>query len=460
LAVQGATADVFRPYGRKELAALLRRSSLSEQYRREAQAVAEVLPFRTNSYVVDHLIDWSAVPDDPMFRLTFPQPDMLPLDDRIEVAELLDTSASRARLGEAVRAIRSRLNPHPAGQLERNVPRAGEQGQSREQGERGERGIPGIQHKYRETVLFFPRRGQTCHAYCTYCFRWAQFVGDTDLKFAGDVEPLVRYLREHTEVTDVLVTGGDPLVMSAGLLARCVEPLLDGSLEHVSTIRLGTKSLSYWPHRFLTDPDSEELLALFRRIVAAGRHLVVMAHYSHPRELSTGVALEAVRRVRETGATVRVQAPVIRGVNDEAGLWTELWSSAVRLGMVPYYMFVERDTGPQDYFAVPLVRAWEIFRDSSAQVSGLGRTARGPVMSADEGKVCVDGVLNLGEDEVFVLRYLQARRPSWVGRPFLARFDPRATWFSQLEPVAGVPDSSPWARLSGGLTPQSAGAGR
>ncbi|MFD3377088.1 MULTISPECIES: KamA family radical SAM protein [unclassified Streptomyces] len=458
MAVQGAPADVFRPYGRKELAALLRRSSLTEQYRREAQAVAEVLPFRTNSYVVDHLIDWSAVPDDPIFRLTFPQPDMLPLDDRIEVADLLDTGASRARLGEAVRGIRSRLNPHPAGQRERNVPRA--EGRTGEQGERDERGIPGIQHKYRETVLFFPRRGQTCHAYCTYCFRWAQFVGDTDLKFAGDVEPLVGYLREHTEVTDVLVTGGDPLVMSAGLLARCVEPLLDGGLEHVSTIRLGTKSLSYWPHRFLTDPDSEELLALFRRIVAAGRHLVVMAHYSHPRELSTGVALEAVRRVRETGATVRVQAPVIRGVNDEAGLWTELWSSAVRLGMVPYYMFVERDTGPQDYFAVPLVRAWEIHRDSSARVSGLGRTARGPVMSADEGKVCVDGVLNLGEDEVFVLRYLQARRPSWVGRPFLARFDPRATWFSQLEPVAGVPDGSPWARLPGGLTPQGAGAGR
>ncbi|MDQ0950876.1 KamA family protein [Streptomyces phaeochromogenes] len=457
MAVQRAPADVFRPYGRKELAALLRRSSLTEQYRREAQAVAEVLPFRTNSYVVDHLIDWSAVPDDPMFRLTLPQPDMLPLDDRLRVAGLLDASASRALLGEAVRGIRSRLNPHPAGQLERNVPTAGRQGQS---GEQDERGIPGIQHKYRETVLFFPRRGQTCHAYCTYCFRWAQFVGDTDLKFTGDVEPLVRYLREHTEVTDVLVTGGDPLVMSAGLLARCVEPLLDGGLEHVSTIRLGTKSLSYWPHRFLTDPDSEELLALFRRIVAAGRHLVVMAHYSHPRELSTDVALEAVRRVRETGATVRVQAPVIRGVNDEAGLWTELWSSAVRLGMVPYYMFVERDTGPQDYFAVPLVRAWEIFRDSAAQVSGLGRTARGPVMSADEGKVCVDGVLNLGDDEVFVLRYLQARRPSWVGRPFLARFDPRATWFSQLAPVSGIPDSSPWSRLPGGLTPQGAGAGR
>ncbi|WP_205571194.1 KamA family radical SAM protein [Streptomyces sporangiiformans] len=444
--VREAPADVFRPYGSRELDTLLRRSSLSERYRREARAVAEVLPFRTNSYVVDHLIDWSAVPDDPMFRLTFPQPDMLPREDRLRVAELVASAAPRRRINEVVQGIRRRLNPHPAGQRERNVPMAG-----------GQR-TPGVQHKYRETVLFFPRRGQTCHAYCTYCFRWAQFVGDADLKFAGEAEPLVRYLRDHPEVTDVLVTGGDPLIMSAGVLAQYVEPLLDGALEHVSTIRIGTKSLSYWPHRFLTDPDAEELLALFRRVVRAGRHLVIVAHYSHPRELSTDMAVEAVRRVRETGATIRVQAPVIRGVNDEAGLWTQLWSSSVRLGMVPYYMFVERDTGPQDYFAVPLVRAWEIFRDAYAQVSGLGRTARGPVMSADEGKVCVDGTLTIGEDKVFVLRYLQARQPSWVGRPFLARFDPRAIWWSQLEPVSDVLGGRPWERPPGQFIPGSAGA--
>jgi KamA family protein len=449
LPVQGASAGMFRPYGSRDLDALLRRSSLGARYRREARAVAEVLPFRTNAYVVDQLIDWSAVPDDPMFRLTFPQPDMLPHEDRRQVAELLASSAPRERIDDVVRGIRQRLNPHPAGQRERNVPVI------------GDRSVPGIQHKYRETVLFFPRRGQTCHAYCTYCFRWAQFVGDADLKFAGDAGPLVRYLREHPEVTDVLVTGGDPLIMSARVLASYVEPLLGDTLGHVSTIRIGSKALSYWPGRFVTDPDAEELLALFRRVVRAGRHLVVVAHYSHPRELSTDLAVEAVRRVRETGATVRVQAPVIRGVNDDARLWTELWSSAVRLGMVPYYMFVERDTGPQDYFAVPLLRAWEIFRDSYAQVSGLGRTVRGPVMSADEGKVCVDGLLTVGDDTVFVLRYLQARQPAWVGRPFLARFDPRAVWWSQLEPasgVSGVLGSHPSAGPSGEVTGWSGGA--
>ncbi|MFC8518629.1 KamA family radical SAM protein [Streptomyces sp. NPDC057257] len=441
--MQGTPTEVFRPYGSRDLEVLLSRSSLSASYRLQARAVAEVLPFRANSYVVDELIDWSAVPDDPMFRLTFPQPEMLPADDRERVAGLLAASAPRSRMQDVVRAVRARLNPHPSGQRERNVPVV------------DGRAVPGIQHKYRETVLFFPRRGQTCHAYCTYCFRWAQFVGDADLRFAGEVEPVVRYLASRPEVSDVLLTGGDPLVMSARMLAGYVEPLLADPLAHVSTLRIGTKALSYWPYRFVSDPDAGELLALFRRIVAAGRRLVVMAHYSHPRELGTGVAVEAVRRVLETGASVRVQAPLIRGVNDEAALWQELWSSAVRLDMVPYYMFVERDTGPQDHFAVPLGRAWEIYRDAYARVSGLARTVRGPVMSADEGKVCVDGVLGAGQERVFVLRYLQAREPGWVGRPFLARFDPAATWWSQLQPVvgaAGTGEFDPFA-VTGGAGP-------
>jgi hypothetical protein len=104
---------------------------------------------------------------------------------------------------------------------------------------------------------------------------------------------------------------------------------------------------------------------------------------------------------------------------------------------VPYYMFVERDTGPRDYFSVPLGRGWTIFRDAYSAVSGLARTARGPSMSATPGKVVIDGVSMIGSEQVFALRFLQARRPEWVGRPFYARFDPRATWLDELRPAFG-----------------------
>lgn len=102
--------------------------------------------------------------------------------------------------------------------------------------------MPGVQHKYAETCLVFPSVGQTCHAFCTYCFRWAQFVGWRDLKFATDRDmTFLRYLREHHEASDVLLTGGDPLVMPTTVLARYIEPLLAPGFEHIRTIRLGTK---------------------------------------------------------------------------------------------------------------------------------------------------------------------------------------------------------------------------
>jgi hypothetical protein len=105
--------------------------------------------------------------------------------------------------------------------------------------------------------------------------------------------------------------------------------------------------------------------------------------------------------------------------------------------VVPYYMFVERDTGPQGYFAVPLARGYEIFRDAYASVSGLARTVRGPTMSTTPGKVCVDGVTEVAGERVFVLRMLQAREPDLVGRPFFARYDHEAIWLTDLKPALG-----------------------
>ena len=270
------------------------------------KAVGMVLPFRTNSYVVDTLIDWDAAPDDPIFRLVFPQAAMLHAADVNRIACLLTNGAPEAELRGAVHEIRMRLNPHPAGQLALNVP------------DLGEEPLPGVQHKYHETVLVFPKQGQTCHSYCTYCFRWAQFVDEPDLKMAtSDIDRITGYLRGHREVTSVLITGGDPMIMGAGVLRRYIEPLLGPGLEHVESIRIGSKSLAYWPQRFVTDPDADDTLRLFEQVVATGRTLAFMAHFSHPRELEPAVVAEAVRRIRGTGALIRTQAPLIRTINDE-----------------------------------------------------------------------------------------------------------------------------------------------
>jgi KamA family protein len=414
----------FRAYTAKHLDELTARAGLSHEDRLAVRAVGAVLPFRTNSYVVEDLIDWAAAPDDPIYRLVFPQADMLPADDVRSIADLLACGASDVDISAAAHEVRMRLNPHPAGQLALNIP------------DLGDEPLPGVQHKYPETVLIFPKQGQTCHAYCTYCFRWAQFVDEPELKMAtADISRVMDYLRQHREVTSVLVTGGDPMIMGAPVLRRYLEPLLEPGLEHIESVRIGSKALAYWPQRFVSDPDADETLRLFERIIASGRTLAFMAHFSHPRELEPPLVAEAVRRIRATGAVIRTQAPLIRTINDDPATWGAMWRAQVRMGMVPYYMFVERDTGPQDYFAVSLTRAYGIYSAAYRQVSGLCRTVRGPSMSATPGKVCVDGITEIAGQKVFVLHMIQARDPDLVGKPFFARYDPDAAWLSDLEPA-------------------------
>ena len=421
------TQERYRAIGLHNMEKLPEWTMLTPELQEAVRVVGQILPFRTNEYVVRNLIDWNKVPDDPMFQLTFPQRGMLQPQYFDQIKILLEQGASKAELTTLANEIRYRLNPHPAGQLTHNVP------------ELNGKKLQGLQHKYRETMLFFPGQGQTCHAYCTYCFRWAQFVGLPDIKFeARETEEMTAYLRAHPEITDILVTGGDPMIMKTKALQKYLEPLLEPALEHVQDIRIGTKSLAYWPQRFVTDDDADEVLRLFERLSNAGRHVAVMAHFTHPVELSTTIVREAIRRIRMTGAQIRMQAPLVRHVNDNPDAWVALWRTGVKLGLIPYYMFVERDTGPKNYFEVPLAQAHQIFHDAYKQVSGLARTVRGPSMSAFPGKVRVLGVSEVAGEKVFVLDFLQVRNPEWVRQPFFAKHDPNATWLTDLEPAFGA----------------------
>ncbi len=328
----------------------------------EMKVVASVLPFRVNEYVINELINWDKVPNDPIYQLVFPQKGMLNDEHFERMARMHREGADKKLIQAMAKEIRDELNPHPAGQMEMNLP------------EFNGEVLEGVQHKYRETVLFFPSQGQTCHSYCTFCFRWAQFVGDKDLKMAStDAGKLHGYLREHSEVSDLLVTGGDPMVMKTKHLVQYLEPLLEPEYDHIQTIRIGTKALTFWPYRFVTDKDSEELLDLFTRLVDGGKHVAIMAHYNHWQEITTDIAEEA----------------------------------------------------------------FHIYRDAIKQVSGLARTARGPSMSAGPGKVEIQGITEIKGEKVFVLRFIQGRNPVWVQRPFFAQYSETATWLHELKPAFG-----------------------
>lgn len=398
---------------------------LSKSDKLSIEVVGRVLPFKTNNYVLDNLINWDNLSEDPIYTLNFPRREMINKNHFKVIEDLLIRGVNNKEILEVSNQIRKELNPHPSGQKS-NIPTVdGIQ-------------LNGAQHKYRETILFFPSNGQTCHAYCTFCFRWPQFVGMDEIKFAmKETDLLVKYIKNNRQITDILFTGGDPMVMKASLLKEYIEPFLSDDMDNIQTIRIGTKSLAYWPYRFTNDEDSDEILRLFEKVVKKGKNLAIMANFNHPVELSTDVVKNAISRIRSTGAQIRTQSPILKHINDNPIIWSEMWRKQVNLNCIPYYMFVERDTGSKDFFEVPLVRTWQIFREAYQNVSGVCRTVRGPSMSSDPGKIQILGVSEIKGEKVIVMRFLQGRNPDWVARPFFAEYNENATWLNHLKPAFG-----------------------
>ena len=389
----------------------------------DIEVLGEIFPFKVNNYVIDELINWDNFSEDPIFRLTFPQKGMLSTKYFDKMAQLIQAKATSKEITKASNEIRLTLNPNPSGQAH-NVPEIN-----------GEK-LMGAQHKYNETMLFFPTQGQTCHAYCTFCFRWPQFTGLEGLKFAmKEIDIVIAYMQKHPEVTDLLITGGDPMIMKTKAFKAYIDAILDADLPNLKTIRIGSKTLAYWPYRYTKDADAQELLDVFRSITDAGLSLSFMAHFNHVSELKTAAVALATKAICETGAIIRTQSPLLKHLNDDADMWAEMWRKQVDMGMIPYYMFMARETGAQEYFGLTLEEAWKIFRDAYSQVSGICRTVRGPVMSANPGKVQVLGITEINGEKQYALNFLQGRNTEWVGQPFFAKYNDKALWLSDLEPA-------------------------
>ena len=139
---------LYKSYSLNNFREIPQIENLTEEQKFNIEVVGTVLPFKTNNYVVDELINWDKFEKDPFFILNFPQKKMLDEKSFETVAGLLKNKADKQTIKKEVAKIRLKLNPNPAGQ-EKNVPLFN-----------GEK-LNGIQHKYRETMLFFPTQGQT-----------------------------------------------------------------------------------------------------------------------------------------------------------------------------------------------------------------------------------------------------------------------------------------------------------
>ncbi|BBB32536.1 conserved hypothetical protein [Thermotomaculum hydrothermale] len=338
---------------------------LSEEEIKKIEKITEVFGFRATDYYLS-LINWDN-PNDPIKRL------IIPIEEELEKWGAKDPSYEKSYTV-----------------------------------------APGLQHKYRETALFLI--GPTCFGYCRFCFRKRLFMDD-DNEILIDIEPAIQYIKEHKEIQNVLLTGGDPLTLSTNKLSSILNELAE--IDHLINIRIGTKAPAFYPHRISNDP---ELLDLFKLTNKKGKRIHIVAQFDHGNEI-TPQAKKAINKMMETGCVMLTQMPLLKGINDSPEALSELWNKAINAGLTPYYLFQCRPTTGNKPYAVPIEEGYKIFEQAKMNCSGLAKRIKF-VMSHATGKIEIVG---LTEKHV-IMKYHQAANPENIGKIMIFNRNPEAYW--------------------------------
>ncbi len=277
--------------------------------------------------------------------------------------------------------------------------------------------VPGCQHKYRTTALLIV--SEVCGAYCRYCFRKRLFRNDVK-EAMSDVEPGLQYIAEHPEINNVLLTGGDSLILATPKIRMILERLR--AIPHVKIIRFGSKLPVFNPMRISED---EELLETIREFSSVDQRIYVMAHINHPRELTDEAKL-AIDKLHQAGAIVVNQTPVLKGINDDPKVLGELLDKLSWAGVTPYYFFVNRPVAGNKSFVLTLKEVYDAVEKAKAHTSGLGKRVR-LSMSHTSGKVEILAI----EDGKAYLKYHQSRDEEY-GKFMVLDCPDDAAWFDDL----------------------------
>lgn len=277
--------------------------------------------------------------------------------------------------------------------------------------------VPGCQHKYGTTALLMV--SEVCGAYCRYCFRKRLFRNDIK-EAMNDVNPGLEYIAKTPEINNVLLTGGDSLILATKKLEQIIERLR--SIDHVKIIRLGSKMPVFNPMRIYEDPD---LLKLIRKYSTPEKRIYVMAHINHPREI-TPEAMKGFKALHDAGAIVVNQTPVLKGINDDPQVLAELLDRLSWAGVTPYYFFINRPVAGNNDFVLTLEEAYNIVEQAKAKTSGLGKRVR-LSMSHTSGKIEILAI----QDGKAYLKYHQSRDKEY-GKFMVLDCPKNAAWFDDL----------------------------
>ncbi len=343
-------------------------TEIPENERKRLKPITEKFVFRVNDYYLK-LIDWED-PNDPIRKLVIP--------NEGELAEYGRWDASDEDTNYAA---------------------------------------PGVQHKYGTTALLMV--SEVCGAYCRYCFRKRLFRNDVK-EVMLDVNPGLDYIAKHPEINNVLLTGGDSLILATGKLRMILQRLRE--IDHVKIIRLGSKIPVFNPMRIYED---EELLDAIRTYSTPEKRIYVMAHINHPREI-TPEARRGFKALHDAGAIVVNQTPVLKGINDDPAVLGELLDQLSWAGVTPYYFFVNRPVAGNRDFVLPLREVYRIVEEAKSRTSGLGKRVR-LSMSHTSGKIEILAI----ENGKAYLKYHQSRDGHY-GKFMILDCPDDAAWFDDL----------------------------
>jgi lysine 2,3-aminomutase len=344
---------------------------LSQQEKEQLQKVTERFSFSSNDYYLS-LIDWKDK-DDPIRRIIIPNP------DELEVYGDLDVSREKENYVAS-----------------------------------------GCQHKYTNTAVLLVV--DACAGYCRFCFRKRLFRDDIQ-ETTLDVKEGLEYIAVHPEIDNVLLTGGDPLILSPNRLEAILKDLRE--IPHVKIIRIGSKVPAYNPMRIY---ENQELLDVLSKYSYSSKRIYVMTHFNHPLEL-TAKAHRALDALQKTGVVLCNQTPILKGVNDDSKVLSELMNQLSFAGVAPYYFFINRPVIGNSSFEVSIKRAYNLVEEAKKFVSGLAKRVR-LVMSHATGKI---EILHVTEDKVY-LKYHQAKDPKDYNRLLVCNLTTEAAWFDDLLP--------------------------
>jgi len=277
----------------------------------------------------------------------------------------------------------------------------------------------GLQHKYGQTALILATN--RCAAYCRHCFR-KRLVGLPSKEIIERFDDSVNYIKEHEEITNVLISGGDPFVLPNNLIREFLEKL--SPIKHLDFIRFGTRIPVVFPDRILKDKELPEILKKH----SENKQVYIITQFNHPREI-TEESTKAIKELIDSNLIINNQTVLLRGVNDKPEVLAELQRGLVSIGVNPYYVFQCRPVKRvKRYFQVPLCEGYEIVENAKKQLDGHSKRFK-YIMSHKTGKIEIMGI----KDNEIYLKYHQARNPKNIGRFFKRKLNEKAGWLDDLD---------------------------